>query len=375
MGTESDDYLDEFTESILSQYASGLNPPISVKTNNLKSPDSYSGQSAETRQSHPDHGLGRERDSEVHSENMNTVLNKVEILYTMSSKLQSLWEGIYPIVVTHADYSKYNVKLQKPLVWEKSNSITDIQLESISSWIEISSNILCILAKVLNVNNKAITEYSGSEILQKAIDDTYSGFSSDISKAWDESNTSRENESKDLKNEYLRIIKFNTKLQFDYERIIDKLKRERDSALLQAKETYKLEDEIRSFKGKLDNLSSELSKKEREIEELRDTLQAANRIQFQMMQKNEQLITQNQKLIMDKENFIDKDMAKELIKQYHDHEHDGGQKKDIVDLLKRMLDVDEKSDVSEDVKDDKKRSLLSEFIEFLNDNSRPGGSS
>lgn len=371
MDTGADDCLGDFTKSILSQYASGLNPPISVKTSLVRSTDHNSNKRTETGPSQSDHGSGRISSSDSNSEKTNTVLNKIEILYTMSSKLQSLWEGIYPVVATNTNYTKYNSKLKKPPVWKQNKNISDVQLESISSWIETSSNILCILAKTLNVNSKTITESSGSEILQNTIDEAYSDFSSDISKTWDESNTSRESESKDLKNEYLRVMKFNTKLQFDYERIIDKLKRERDSAMQQVQETRKLEDEIKGLKGEIDNLHSKLSNKEHEIEELNNTLQTANRIQFQMMQKNEELVAQNQKLIMDKENFIDKDMAKELIKQYHDHERNGGQKKDIVDLLKRMLSIDDKSESLEDTKDDNKRSLLNEFIDFLNDNSQP----
>ncbi|XP_954653.1 uncharacterized protein TA19840 [Theileria annulata] len=363
---QEDDTLDNFTNSILSQYASGLNPPIckvSPSTQDLpfqpeKLPFDFSNSSNEDSNS-------------VNSDDLssfNNCINKIEILYTMSTKLEKQWNDWFHLIKERSNYNRYDLSLKKPTIWKQNYNLNDLHLDSISHWIEISSNILCCLAYTLNIDSN-IFDLSGSKLLQESIDEAYSKFNTDISKVWEQPNFSNQQSKNDFKNEYLKMIKFNTRLQSDYERILEKLRNERDEALSKAEQKTLLEKEICSLKNQISKLEKELDNKNREIEDLNKSLESSNRIHLQVIKKNEELVSTNQKLMMDKSNFIDKDTAKQIIKQYYDEESRGGERKeDIVQLLERMLDINMKSKRIESSQTENRRSLLNEFMEFVNEN-------
>ncbi|UKK00030.2 hypothetical protein MACK_000096 [Theileria orientalis] len=362
---DQDDSLDSFTNSILSQYASGMNPPI-CKVSNAKSV------SQTVKLPFGDSISANEQNRDVNSNDaftFNNYLNKIEILYTMATKLENTWNELFNLVKERTNYNRYDLSLKKPSIWKNSNSINDLHLEAISRWIETSSNIMCCLANTLNIDNLNHVEFSGSKLLQDSIDESYSKFNTDITKSWGQTKNSNQIQENDLKNEYLKVMKFNTMIQSDYEKIIEKLRNERDAAISKAELKAVLEKEIYSLNERISLLERQLVDKNSQIEELNRSVESANRVQLQIMKKNEELIASNQKLLMDKNNFIDKDAAKQLIKQYYEEERRGGERKgDIVQLLERMLDINKKSKTSEELKSEHRRSLLSEFMNFVNEN-------
>ncbi|KAF5153335.1 hypothetical protein TpMuguga_01g02605 [Theileria parva strain Muguga] len=363
---QEDDTLDNFTSSILSQYASGLNPPICKVSSSTqdapfqpeKLPFDFSNSSNDDSNS-------------VNSDDLSTFnncINKIEILYTMSTKLEKQWNDWFHLIKERSNYNRYDLSLKKPSIWKQNHNLNDLHLESISRWIEISSNILCSLAYTLNIDSN-LFDLNGSKLLQESIDEAYSKFNTDISKVWEQPNVTSQQLKNDFKNDYLKMIKFNTRLQSNYERILEKLRNERDEAISKAEQKTVLEKEICSLKNRISKLEQELVNKDKEIEDLNKSLESSNRIHLQVIKKNEELVSTNQKLMMDKSNFIDKDTAKQIIKQYYDEESRGGERKeDIVQLLERMLDINMKSKKSEASQHENRRSLLNEFMEFVNEN-------
>nr|PVC50297.1 hypothetical protein MACL_00002340 [Theileria orientalis] len=363
--SDHDDSLDTFTNSILSQYASGMNPPI-CKVSNSKSV------SQTVKFPFGDAKSAEEQNRDLSANDVftfNNYLNKIEILYTMATKLENTWNELFNLVREKTNYNRYDLSLKKPSIWKHSNSINDLHLEAISRWIETSSNIMCCLANTLNIDNQNHQEFTGSKLLQDSIDESYSKFNTDISKAWGQDKNLTQIQENDLKNEYLKVMKFNTMIQSDYEKIIEKLRNERDAAISKAELKAVLEKEIYSLNERISLLERQLADKNNQIEELHRSVESSNRVQLQIMKKNEELIASNQKLLMDKSNFIDKDTAKNLIKQYYEEEKRGGERKeDIVQLLERMLDINKKAKASEELKSEHRRSLLSEFMNFVNEN-------
>lgn len=118
----------------------------------------------------------------------------------------------FHLIKERSNYNRYDLSLKKPSIWKQNHNLNDLHLESISRWIEISSNILCSLAYTLNIDSN-LFDLSGSKLLQESIDEAYSKFNTDISKVWEQPNVTSQQLKNDFKNDYLKMIKFNTRLQ------------------------------------------------------------------------------------------------------------------------------------------------------------------
>lgn len=122
---------------------------------------------------------------------------------------------------------------------------------------------------------------------------------------------------------------------------------------------------------RIKTLERELEEKSTQIRELTGSLQNANTVNTQLVQKNEQLIASNQRLLMTKSEFIDKDTVSKTIQQYYDQDRTGGQhREDIIKLLESMLGIEPPPQVEQKAAQTDALSLANQFIEFLDDEAQ-----
>ncbi|KAK1938737.1 hypothetical protein X943_003950 [Babesia divergens] len=352
------DVLGDFTTQLISQYEGGLRPSM-----DSFSKSSSRASSVSNRFYRP--GSSNDIDSsqfmEPPADNVDTgssvaTSSRLYILFKMCCALETLWADIESRVSEATGCSMYIEPLPRPPAWQECKSVHNDHTETILSWLERSFHTMGLIAHILGIGDARVLTSSAilRECLNTAVSSGHGTFGSE------------QEAVEETAGEYMRLIKFIAKLQVDYDRRLHKLQVTQDSALLKATKTTDLEKNER-----IKTLERELEEKSTQIRELTGSLQNANTVNTQLVQKNEQLIASNQRLLMTKSEFIDKDTVSKTIQQYYDQDRTGGQhREDILKLLESMLGIEPPPQVEQKPAQTDALSLANQFIEFLDDEAQ-----
>ncbi|EDO05174.1 hypothetical protein BBOV_I000800 [Babesia bovis T2Bo] len=359
---DSSGILGDFTNKLISYYGSDMNesgrqsvsnPPVSFTTTH-KSPVPYSGN---------DTGLVAKESSVHNAGNTGSsiaISSRLHLLYKMCEMLEFLWKEIESRVRDATGYTMFVQPMERPSSWLDCHSVHKDHTERILSWLERSLHTMGILARVLNIDEPRLL--AGSNVLLEAIKHTepllFYGTTPQPSIT--------DGPVEENPGEYMRLITYISKIQADHDRRLEKLSSIHNASIIQASKADALEQQVKALQETLGSLEEQLEEKRREIKRLTESLLTANTVKTQLVQKNEELIASNQRLLMKKSEFIDKDTVGKMIEQYYAHDRAGSHRKDdIIKLLESMLGIEPPSELANPVVLKGARSLANEFIDFL----------
>ncbi|ORM42061.1 uncharacterized protein BXIN_0933 [Babesia sp. Xinjiang] len=356
---DSHDTLGDFTTKLISQYEIGLQEgggTFGETTSMFSSISSKSNFGFASR----DASMNKAHLSSIGNDTVDTgssiaVSSRLYILYKLCDSLEVLWKEIESRVREITGYTMFVPPMERPPSWQKCQSVHNDHTEKILSWLERSLHTMGVLCRVLKIGDTRI--FDGPNVLLDSLKDTepLSSFAS-----------VGEGLHEERPGEYLRLITYISKIQADHDRRVEKLKSTQNSALVQASKANELEEKVKSLQDRIASLEDQLVDKRKEIKHLTESLLTANTVKTQLVQKNEELIASNQRLLMRKSEFIDKDTVGKMIQQYYEQDRLGGQRRDdIIKLLESMLGIEPPSQSQKAATQKDVRSLASEFIDFL----------
>lgn len=353
--------LDDFTNQLISRYTESPQQPSGIVGKGIASAASVynkickqvslGNQSASQTN---DAGIDLSNDADPSSSIV--VSSRLYILYKLCCNLESLWKDIEDRVSDATGFSMEIQALPRSQLWQDCKSVHNDHAEKILCWIERSFHNMGVLAHVLGIEDAKI--FSSSGLLADCLNAALTGAQRGM--------LIKSGANEEIPGEYMRLIMFITKLQTDYDRRLQKLQTAHDSALVKANKTIELEKKVETLNERVKALEEELRAKEKEVLHLTESLNSANSVKTQLVQKNEELIASNQRLLMTKSEFIDKDAVRKMIQQYYNQDRSGSSRRDdIIKLLESMLGIEPPAQDAEHSTETNARTLANQFIDFL----------
>ncbi|GFE52624.1 golgin subfamily A member 4 isoform X6, putative [Babesia ovis] len=358
---DSGDVLGDFTSKLISQYETGLREGGGTFGNSLSVSSSISYNS----------NIPSNRDIDIMGKPLLitsvkdlvdtgssvAISSRLHLLYKFCERLESLWKEIEDRVRDCTGYTMFVPPMERPSSWQKCQSVHNEHTEKILTWLERSLHTMGVLSRVLKIEETRVLD--GPSVLLDSIKETEPLSSNSIGSSIDGCPEERPGE-------YMRLISYISKIQADYDRRIEKLQATQNSALVKASKSSELEEQVKALQDRIASLEDQLVEKRKEIKYLTDSLLTANTVKTQLVQKNEELIASNQRLLMRKSEFIDKDTVVKMIEQYYAQDRTGGQRReDIIKLLESMLGIEPPAPSSKPGTTKDVRTLANEFIDFL----------
>ncbi|KAK1441699.1 hypothetical protein BgAZ_500310 [Babesia gibsoni] len=357
------DPLQDFASQLISQYEGETQTEGSLFRRLVSSASSTNSRPS-LQHSHRDyesyHGCEVSDEAGLHADTVTSVAiaSRLYILYKMCCTLESLWKDMEGRAAEATGYSMAIQAMPRSSPWQECKSVHSEYTDKILSWLERSYHTMGLLADVLGMGDAKVLSSSG--LLKESMNSSIAGLLHEETKG--------RGLSEETPGEYMRLVKLIMKIQTDYERRLQKLQSTQDSALLKATKTADLEKEVEALRERIQGLEEELQARNNDVRDLTDSLHNANAVKTQLVQKNEQLIASNQRLLMTKSESIDKDTVNKMIQQYYEHDRLGSQRRDdIIKLLESMLGIVPPTRAQDQLAQTDARTLANQFIDFLED--------
>ncbi|GIX62328.1 proteasome-activating nucleotidase, putative [Babesia caballi] len=302
---------------------------------------------------------------------------RLYILYKLCCNLETLWGEIEDRVRESTGSSMFVPPMRRPQAWQRCQSVHNDHTEKLLGWLERSLHTMGLLSRVVGIEHARVLE--GTSLLESVSESESVTASAGRPPESEVAYEPKEENS----GEYMRLIRYIAKIQDDHNRRVEKLQATQDAALLKATKATELEKQVscvgkvvqkrqvEQLKEQNAQLEAQLAEQRKEIKYLTDSLLNANTVKTQLIQKNEQLIASNQRLLMTKSEFIDKDTVSKMIQQYYEQDRTGGQRReDIIKLLESMLGIEPPAQLQEKPARPDVRTLANQFIDFLEERAQ-----
>ncbi|CDR96135.1 hypothetical protein, conserved [Babesia bigemina] len=368
-GDKNDDVLGDFTAQLISQYEHGLQQgggtfDKSPLAKAMPSRDSIRSSAFQDVDRMKIFHFGDLENESADSASSVAVSGRLYILYKMCLTLESLWMDIEGRVRDATGSPMFVPPMQRPSCWQKCHSVHNEHTEKILSWLERSLHTMAVLSRTMGIDAPRI--YEGPSVLLASVNEAEPIAAGERDPSSHSSTAGGAQE--ETPGEYMRLIKYISKMQTDHDRRVQKLQATQDAALVKATKSAELEKQVESLQERIAQLEEQLAEKRDEVKQLTDSLLNANTVNTQLVQKNEQLIATNQRLLMTKSDFLDKDTVNNMIQQYYEQERAGNHRReDIIRILESMLGIEPPAATNQIPQVANARTLASQFIEFLDE--------